>query len=421
MRAQRPIHRSTHRASARCSTGCGWRRTRGCRYTQSIRTRGCWSSRPRSAPAARRRATIVASAAAGGAEANSEHPNVVGRPATSVRSFTSSGNPASGPARRAAIEGVGFRERLIAAYADDGVEDAVRALDAPQRRLDQLPRRDALLAHGLRQFGQHERKVCQAGSRDTVRACRSPSPTPTASSKASRARSSRTPGRAPRRARCSTHPTRSCPTFWDELVELGWLGLHLPEDDGGSGLRPARARRRARGARARRSRPGRSCRRCWRRPSIATAGTDAQRPRSSRPRRRQPARRARARRRPDASTATTRARRRRRRARRRARRPVPARRRRRHGRRRSPSAGRDASPSREPRPDPPQWRASCCDGVDGRRPTRAARRAPRSPATSRGRSSPPRPPAARRSASTARASTPRSASSSAARSRCSRR
>ena len=27
----------------------------------------------------------------------------------------------------------------------------------------------------------------------------------------------------------------SLPPFWDELVELGWLGLHVPEDDGGSG------------------------------------------------------------------------------------------------------------------------------------------------------------------------------------------
>ena len=25
------------------------------------------------------------------------------------------------------------------------------------------------------------------------------------------------------------------PPFWDELAALGWLGLHLPEDVGGSG------------------------------------------------------------------------------------------------------------------------------------------------------------------------------------------
>ena len=34
---------------------------------------------------------------------------------------------------------------------------------------------------------------------------------------------------------CSRHPTTSLPEFWAELVELGWLGLHLPEDVGGSG------------------------------------------------------------------------------------------------------------------------------------------------------------------------------------------
>ena len=30
-------------------------------------------------------------------------------------------------------------------------------------------------------------------------------------------------------------PTESLPAMWDELVGLGWLGLHLPEDVGGSG------------------------------------------------------------------------------------------------------------------------------------------------------------------------------------------
>ena len=29
--------------------------------------------------------------------------------------------------------------------------------------------------------------------------------------------------------------TETLPTFWNELAELGWLGLHVPEDDGGSG------------------------------------------------------------------------------------------------------------------------------------------------------------------------------------------
>ena len=30
-------------------------------------------------------------------------------------------------------------------------------------------------------------------------------------------------------------PTEELPKFWDELAALGWLGLHLPEDVGGSG------------------------------------------------------------------------------------------------------------------------------------------------------------------------------------------
>ena len=52
------------------------------------------------APAARNRATIVASEVAAGASAYSGDPYVVGSPATSVRSLTRSGIPASGPARR---------------------------------------------------------------------------------------------------------------------------------------------------------------------------------------------------------------------------------------------------------------------------------------------------------------------------------
>ena len=30
-------------------------------------------------------------------------------------------------------------------------------------------------------------------------------------------------------------PEEKPPAFWDDLVGLGWLGLHLPEDFGGSG------------------------------------------------------------------------------------------------------------------------------------------------------------------------------------------
>src|SRR5437016_13473104 len=31
------------------------------------------------------------------------------------------------------------------------------------------------------------------------------------------------------------NPTNGLPPFWKDLAELGWLGLHLPEDVGGSG------------------------------------------------------------------------------------------------------------------------------------------------------------------------------------------
>ena len=54
------------------------------------------------APAARRRATAVTSALAGGASAIKGEPQRVGRPATSRMSFTDTGTPASGPGSRPA-------------------------------------------------------------------------------------------------------------------------------------------------------------------------------------------------------------------------------------------------------------------------------------------------------------------------------
>ena len=30
-------------------------------------------------------------------------------------------------------------------------------------------------------------------------------------------------------------PDEALPPFWDELAQLGWLGLHIPEEFGGSG------------------------------------------------------------------------------------------------------------------------------------------------------------------------------------------
>ena len=63
----------------------------------------------------------------------------------------------------------------------------------------------------------------------------------------------RRPRRGPSPAR-GAEP-RSCPTFWKDLAGLGWLGLHLPEEHGGSGYGARGARRRGRGARPGR-RPG---------------------------------------------------------------------------------------------------------------------------------------------------------------------
>jgi alkylation response protein AidB-like acyl-CoA dehydrogenase len=34
-------------------------------------------------------------------------------------------------------------------------------------------------------------------------------------------------------------PEESIPAFWGDLAALGWLGLHLPEEYGGSGFGPA--------------------------------------------------------------------------------------------------------------------------------------------------------------------------------------
>jgi hypothetical protein len=54
------------------------------------------------APAARSRATWMASRSTGGRPANQREPRVVGMPAQSSRSFTPKGTPASGPSASAA-------------------------------------------------------------------------------------------------------------------------------------------------------------------------------------------------------------------------------------------------------------------------------------------------------------------------------
>ena len=43
-------------------------------------------------------------------------------------------------------------------------------------------------------------------------------------------------GDAPRRGRCSRPRPRRMPTFYAEAADLGWLGLHVPEEHGGSGF-----------------------------------------------------------------------------------------------------------------------------------------------------------------------------------------
>ncbi len=71
---------------------------------------------------------------------------------------------------------------------------------------------------------------------DTIYPCRSPSPKTTAPWD----RRPRTswPNAMPEGppGLCSRPRPRDCPAFWDDLASLGWLGLHLPEERGGSGF-----------------------------------------------------------------------------------------------------------------------------------------------------------------------------------------
>ena len=67
---------------------------------------------------------------------------MVRTPAVSMRSFTTSGTPASGPSRTAARAGDG----ALLAERDDGVEIGVRG-EAPERRTDDLLGAHAARAH----------------------------------------------------------------------------------------------------------------------------------------------------------------------------------------------------------------------------------------------------------------------------------
>ena len=65
--------------------------------------------------------------------------------------------------------------------------------------------------------------------------CRSPSPKTTAPSPTPSPTSSPSTTPAARPGRCSRRRTEALPAFWAELADLGWLGLHMPEEHGGSG------------------------------------------------------------------------------------------------------------------------------------------------------------------------------------------
>ena len=62
------------------------------------------------------------------------------------------------------------------------------------------------------------------------------------------------------RALLEPRTEETLPPFWDELCRLGWLGLHVPEEHGGSGSACPSSSSWSRSW-AGRSRPGRSCRR----------------------------------------------------------------------------------------------------------------------------------------------------------------
>src|SRR3954451_7268646 len=130
------------------------------------------------APAARSRPGTSPSAAAGGSSACRREPRVVVIPATSSRSLTRAGSPASGPTGSPAARGRSGsagsagawsprsaepppspprpRERLPRAQRDDRADPLVAGLDQGQGPLHQLPRGDLPVAQQLRQPTDHE-------------------------------------------------------------------------------------------------------------------------------------------------------------------------------------------------------------------------------------------------------------------------
>ena len=206
------------------------------------------------APAARSRATAVASCAAGAASASSAEPARVTWPATSNRSFTDTGRPSTGertmPRRRIASDASAMQARRRRHHLREGARPFAGGVrDAFQRRLDEigarrfflppgrlrvaLPsscrvrrlRRRALGAHQLARHAAHVHLVLQVDDRRprvlpceprARRAALAPAPAASAvrcrarCRPASRSRPARR-SRAPRAA-ASSPPRRSAPS-----------------------------------------------------------------------------------------------------------------------------------------------------------------------------------------------------------------
>ena len=151
-----------------------------------------------------------------------------------------------------------YQEHLLLPGVD--VPSSSSEVAAGPRREAARPGRDASRADSRRDpagaAGEHPGRDADAHVPTTATArteghcpaCRSPSPKTTApwGRRPRTSWPSTTPAARP--GPCSRPRPRRCPPFWGDLAALGWLGLHLPEDVGGLGLRPARARRRGRGA-----------------------------------------------------------------------------------------------------------------------------------------------------------------------------
>ena len=132
----------------------------------------------RIAPAARIRATAVASAS-GTTPARSGDPIVISRPAAARLSLTVNGTPWSGPAGALrGVRGVGGGERPLGVELDDRVDGRVHRLDPPQVRLDDLARGHRAARDQVRERGGggarelHPRYV----SRSTIRIIETSSP-----------------------------------------------------------------------------------------------------------------------------------------------------------------------------------------------------------------------------------------------------